>query len=453
MRVSTKLKLTIWTSTLLVVMATILIALILSLSDNIIEANAKDKLIRIVESNANELEYDDGKLDEDDIKFYDNGVYTILYTEDGSYLKGDFYVDDVNMIELNNLQTTTITIDESSYYIFDMLSSVEDYNGKIWVRGIVSLDNASETTNTIFKIAFISMPLLIILGALGCYIIAKKTLKPINEIIKITDKISESEDLSLRIDIKDESSEIQELINKYNKMFAKLENSFEKEKQFTADVSHELRTPTAVILAQCEYALGQDVDKEEKEEALEAIQRQGLKMSKIIKELLDLVRLDIESQKIELKEINLSELILGIAEEQKMLISEDIKFTYDIEDNINGMFNETLIIRMVTNLLNNSYKYKSTNVEVYLKLSEKDGIITLSIKDNGIGIDKEHQDKIWNRFYQVDTVRNNGIKGNLGLGLAMVKQIVKIHHGKIELESELNKGSLFIITLYKNNKL
>ncbi len=255
----------------------------------------------------------------------------------------------------------------------------------------------------------------------------------------------------MRIGLQNASPEMCNLSDTFDKMFERLERSFEAEKQFTSDVSHELRTPTAVILAQCEYAIGENITPEDKEDALETVQRQALKMSTLISDLLSMIRLDRGAQKVEIRQMNLSDLVREICEEQELIATQDIKLSYDIAPNINGMFDHDMISRLLTNLINNSFCYKkeNTNNNVHVILSETATEIVLSVKDDGIGIAKEHQDKVWNRFYQVDSSRTASQHGNMGLGLSMVAQIAKLHHAKIELESELSKGSIFTVKFPK----
>ena len=111
----------------------------------------------------------------------------------------------------------------------------------------------------------------------------------------------------------------------------------------------------------------------------------------------------------------------------------------------------TLIIRLFTNLISNSIKYGKENGNILVQLQEENGLITLLFEDNGIGIPKESLDKIWDRFYQVETSRANS--QGFGLGLFMVRRIVQLHKGTIEVSSSFGEGTRFVITLPKLSKL
>ncbi len=448
-RISAKIKLTLWTALLMILMASVLMVLMFSLSDNIISSSSITQLKEIVDDNADELEFDDGELEIDDVDFFKKSVYTLLFTENGEQIAGNFPEESVNELPLDDKKVSEITIDSTLYYIYDILTPVEDYRQSIWIRGIIAVDEVASATNNILQLALFALPIFIILGTLGCYYIAKLTFRPIDKIIETAEEISDSENLSLRIDLNGGSAEINKLASTFDTMFERLENAFDAEKQFTSDVSHELRTPTAVILAQCEYAIGENITAEDKEDALETVQRQALKMSKLISDLLNLTRLDSGIEKADFKSINLSELIKSICEEHELITPSNIKLTHYIAPNISGKFDEAMITRLLTNLISNAFRYSKEDGTVEISLSEKDAEIILSVKDDGIGISKEHQSKIWQRFYQVDSSRTASQNGSMGLGLAMVKQITRLHHGKIELESELNKGSLFIVKFPK----
>ncbi len=449
--ISAKIRLTLFTTFLMLLMASVLIGLMFSLSDDIVMANSMAELTEVVDDNTKELEFDDGKLDTDDIDFFKKGVYTLLYSQDGEHIAGDFPHVSISSQPFRDKETTEFTLDGTLYYIYDRLAPVEDSRSLVWVRGVIAVDELASATNSILQTALFSLPFFVIFGAIGCYFIAKSTFKPIDKITKTAEEISTSENLALRINLQQASPEIRKLSNTFDKMFERLESVFEAEKQFTSDVSHELRTPTAVILAQCEYAMGEEITIEEKEEALETVQRQANKMAKLISELLNLIRMNRGSKPAEFKQINISSLVSGVCKEHKIIAPEDVKMTCDIAANISGDFDEAMITRLLENLISNSitYKKENSNAHVHVTLAETATEIVLSVKDDGVGIAKEHREKIWQRFYQVDSSRTASQYGNMGLGLSMVAQIAKLHNAKIELESELNSGSLFTVKFSK----
>jgi len=442
---SAKLKLTVWNSLLMILMASIVMGLILSFSENIIATSSKAVLTRVIDDNADELEFDGGVLDIDDVDFFKKSVYTLLYSQNGERIAGNIPEEFTNEPPLKDKVVAHITINETVYYVYDRLIFVEDSDVPLWIRGVIALDEVASATNSILLIALLSLPVFILLATVGCYFIAKHTFRPIDAITHTADKISSSENLSLRINLKNGDAEIHKLANTFDKMFERLENAFEAEKQFSQNVSHELRTPTSVILAQCEYSLENNASDNDKQEALEVIQKQAKKISRLISDLLSLIRLERGIEKHECIKIDLSELVTLVCEEQQVIIPQNARLNYHIIPNITLHANQTMMIRLVTNLLSNAFRYGKEDGIVHVILTENDHEIILSVEDNGIGIAAEHKEKIWRRFYQVDTARTAEKSESMGFGLAMVKQIVKIHHAKIDVTSELGKGSCFTV--------
>ncbi len=432
----------------MILMATIVMGLIFSFSEDIIATNSKTILMSVVDDNAGELEFEDGKLEIDDIDFFKNSVYTLIYNINGKRLEGTLPEEFSLEPPLNDKKIIDIIIDNTKYYIYDKLTFVEDYHQKMWVRGVIAFDEVAGATKTILQIALFSLPIFILLATLGCYLIAKQTFRPIDKIIKTAEKIQDSEDLSLRINLKDNDVEIQKLSNAFDNMFEYLENSFESERQFSQNVSHELRTPTAIILAQCEYSLEESASETDRQEALKVIQKQAKKTSKIISDLLNLIRLERGIEKPSLSKIDLSELVSIVCEEQN-IIMQNITLNQNIMPNIRINANQNMMIRLLSNLLSNAFHYGKENGKVEVNLIEDDKNIILSVEDDGIGIANKQKDKIWQRFYQVDTARSSQNSESMGLGLAMVKQIAKIHNAEINVLSELGKGSCFVVKFPK----
>ena len=251
--------------------------------------------------------------------------------------------------------------------------------------------------------------------------------------------------MSRRIQLGPGNDEIHTLANEFDHMFARLEASFEAEKQFSNDASHELRTPTAVILTQCEDALESNASPEELRAALRAIQRQGEKMAGLLSQLLLLARADNGSQKLRREPVDLSEMAAAVAEEQRELAAEKrITVTADIAPGLVVQGDETLLMRVLINLMENGIKYGREGGHLTLTLSGSETRVTGVVADDGIGIAAADLDKIWRRFWQADPARS---RGGAGLGLSMVKWIVEAHGGQITAASTLGRGTAFTFTL------
>lgn len=227
----------------------------------------------------------------------------------------------------------------------------------------------------------------------------------------------------------------------------KLENT---RREFVANVSHELRTPLASIKGYVETllentALGHDNDTQE---FLGIIMKHSQRLDNLIKDILELSKLDSHDLKIELTNMDIRPCIENIFLQYKEHCSgKNQTLALDITHPILKMeTNEYLLRQLLTNLLDNAIKYSPNEGRIDLKVVPVNKSIQFEISDTGIGIPQEHIPRIFERFYRVDPARSREM-GGTGLGLAIVKHIVHLHHGYIKVESTVNTGSKFIITI------
>ena len=190
-------------------------------------------------------------------------------------------------------------------------------------------------------------------------------------------------------------------------MFDRLQNSFEREVQFNSDVSHELRTPISVIMAQAEYGKDNVSTVSESKNIFNIIFNETQKMSHLVSQLLILARMDKGHQKLNLTNINISELAEIVIDSRKENArTKNINIISKITPNIYADIDELMMIRVFINLLSNAVTYGKINGNIYFDLYIQEKMIVIKIADDGIGISSEHIDKIWTRFYQVDPSRN-----------------------------------------------
>ncbi|MDO4545083.1 MAG: HAMP domain-containing sensor histidine kinase, partial [Bacillota bacterium] len=242
--------------------------------------------------------------------------------------------------------------------------------------------------------------------------------------------------------------EIYRLGDTFNHMFDKLERTFEEEKQFTSDVSHELRTPLAVIISQSDYGLE---DESYRQQALEVINREARRMSGLVNRLLTLARSDAGRLKMERGQVDLSALCESIIQQQATVAAErGFEVVSEIQPDVKVLGDETMLIRVILNLMENALKYGKRQAAdagvspVILRLERQGRFARLSVADRGQGIAVKDLERIWERFYRADHSRSDE---GAGLGLSMVKALVKAHGGKVELESAPGEGSCFTVTL------
>ena len=460
---SIRLKITIWFSAILVLVIGITFTTIFWINRSVMQKNIKDNLIKTVEGNVDEVEffdslnkdsidydkdiyisYKDGFLEIDD-DFLDkvNGIITALYSENGALLYGENrLIKKTSKIHFEDEKLQKISYEGVGYYIFDRKLEGRKLGG-LWLRGIVSENEDMERVTTVVHISFIALPVLFVLAVFGGYSVAKRMLRPVNQITEAAAQISQGSDLKKRIALGRGGDELHQLAAVFDDMFGRLEAAFETERRFTSDASHELRTPMAVIMAQCEYILSETRSVEEYEEAFYVIQRQGKKMSRLIDDMLVFTRMEQRNESYPKEYLNLSELVEDICQDMALLREKEITLTWELESDIFFEGNRLLITRLLTNLIGNAYRYGKQNGSIFVALNQKEKIL-ITVQDNGIGISREQQEKIFERFYRADTSRT--LEGR-GLGLAMVREIVQFYGGETKVFSELEKGSIFTVSL------
>jgi signal transduction histidine kinase len=229
-----------------------------------------------------------------------------------------------------------------------------------------------------------------------------------------------------------------------------IETSFQRLKQFTADASHELRSPLMAISSNVEVALKYPQGmREEDREAMLAVTSATDQMIKLTEDLLFLARTD-QVSTIEKVPINLSALLESLRQlYAAQANSKKIKLISDLEQDLWIKGDVSYLTRAFTNLLQNAMRYTPENGKITIRAKYCDDLLEICFIDTGIGIDSAQLKNIFERFWRADQVRNYD-EGGSGLGLSITQAIIHIHGGKIDVVSELGKGSCFIVTLPRN---
>lgn len=352
--------------------------------------------------------------------------------------KSSLNPDFIDIINVKSYEYNDDPIYEVEFY------SIEKAYDDIWVRGVVRADGVDGIWAVLVRLATVLLPLFMIVCTVVGRIITKKALVPVRLLKDAVEETHSGKDLTKRVNITDADPLITGLADKFNEMFSRLQLSFESERQFSGDVSHELRTPTAVILAECEYQLSREELDEEDREGFEGIQKQAHSMTKLISQLLQMTKMEQSEGRIDFEKENMSLLVNAVCDDAKALDEKNITLTRDIDEDVIMDMDVMLITRLATNLVSNAFTYTNEGGNIKVSLKAEDGKVRFTVADDGVGIAKEHIDKIWNRFYRVDKARCRE-QGCSGLGLAMVKQIAMLHGGEVSVESEVGKGSIFTV--------
>lgn len=271
----------------------------------------------------------------------------------------------------------------------------------------------------------------------------KRIMRPLNDLQKAVEQMTEG-DYSTRVKVTSKD-EIGMLSEAFNHMAESIQQEDEKQKTFLATVSHELRTPISYIKGYSEAIQNQLLDGKEREEALELIHREAIRMERLTNELLQLVRK--QQEEIEMLPIVLSE---TIRESVKLLEGQankkNIRIVQNLDENCIVQGDEEKLKQIFINVIENAIRYSNENAKITVHSYQSDHRAIIEIQDEGIGIPEEDLPHITERFYRVNKARSR-IDGGAGLGLSIVKQLVKQHDGALAIKSVVGEGTLVTISL------
>jgi len=262
----------------------------------------------------------------------------------------------------------------------------------------------------------------LLMGLAGGWWLATRAISPIHDISAAASRISDG-DLSHRINAEDTDNELGQLASVLNSTFARLEASFIRQQQFTADASHELRTPVTVILSQTQATLARERSPSEYRETIEACQRAAQRMRALTEALLVLARIDAGQETINREEIDLSHISLQCSDLLRPLAKEhQIEIRTDLQP-AKCLAQPQQIAQVISNIVINAILYNNKGGKVTITTNLDNEWAILTVADTGPGIQAEHLNRIFERFYRADKSRS-GAKAGAGLGLAISKAIV-----------------------------
>ena len=350
---------------------------------------------------------------------YKNGVYYIDSLQKAVNAQGDDSADNSG----NDSEEIYISIPEDKWDEFANDFSVQVYNNKEDYR----------------KNSLIITALLALLGGVATYFISGHALKPLRE---FSDKIEEVQVQNLA-DSRIEESKIKELNQlsvSYNKMLERLQDAFEVQRQFTANAAHELRTPLSLMQVQLDlyHSTQHPGSDEDTLQMIKMVTEQNDRLSKMVKTLLDMSELQTVGRD---EQIIMDDLVDEVLEDLEPLAQEkNIKLIGKCKD-ITMVGSDILIYRLVYNLVENAIKYNYSGGQVTVTAYKEQAHICLSVADTGSGIPKELRERVFEPFFRVDKSRSRKL-GGVGLGLALVHEIVRVHDGSITVKSNPSGGTI-----------
>lgn len=350
------------------------------------------------------------------------------------YKSGVYYIDSLqDTVDAQNedgskdgSEEIYISIPDEKWQDFANDFSIQVYNNKADYR----------------KTSLILSALMALLGGVITFFISGHALKPISEFSDKIEKVQAQNLAASRIE-ENKVKELNQLSISYNKMLERLSESFETQRQFTANAAHELRTPLAVMQVQLDlYNATEHPDNDEcSKKTLKMVTEQNERLSKMVKTLLDMSELQTVARD---EEIALDALVEEVlADLEPLAQKKDITLTGNCEA-LTMTGSDILIYRLVYNLVENAIKYNHSDGKVTVTVAKKDQNIIFSVVDTGNGIPEALKNRIFEPFFRIDKSRSRAL-GGVGLGLALVYEIVRVHNGNITVKDNPAGGTIFEI--------
>jgi len=320
---------------------------------------------------------------------------------------------------------------------------------------------ASSTTSldeSLFQLRlllFISVPLTILLAALGGFYVAKKAFDPIDRIIRTAKSIS-AEHLDRRLERGKVDDEISRLSLTLNDMFDRIEEAFKLQKQFTADASHELKTPLTILLGEIEVALKNPRTTEDYQNILKSAVEEIRRITIIVDDLLTIARLESGQLPLQKHPVRVDELLLdAVSRTSAYAAQHGVSVNYEVQ-NLSAHESEEIFVQgdrdkllsVFMNLLDNAIKYSKPNGTIKVVQKIEDRFAKLEIIDKGVGISARDLPHVFDRFYRADKSRStDGSQRGSGLGLSISRFLVEAHRGTISIASQEEKGTTVTVRL------
>ena len=298
-----------------------------------------------------------------------------------------------------------------------------------------------------------------LLGGAVTYFVSGRALKPLREFSETVEKVQAQNLADYTIE-ENKIAELDRLRTSYNKMLMRLSESFETQRQFTGNAAHELRTPLALIQAQLDlyHTTEHPESGDAAEETIQMVTEQNERLSKLVRTLLDMSELQTVARNDKIEIQGLIEEVLTdlepLAQEKNIELIQKTQSesdgradgTEESEEELILTGSDILIYRMIYNLVENAIKYNQINGTVTVSAKREKNEVVLTVADTGNGIDESFREQIFEPFFRVDKSRSREL-GGVGLGLAMVREIVRAHDGKIEVRGNEQGGTTFEVRM------
>jgi heavy metal sensor kinase len=337
-----------------------------------------------------------------------------------------------------------VRVGERQYRSYVRHFSVDQQAATLFV--LQSLHRQNEFLQTLAGTFWIVIPLAILFAGVGGYLLARRSLSPVVVMSAQASRIG-AENLFERLQVQNPRDELGQLAGSFNELFDRLNHSFERQRRFVADASHELRTPVAILCGEAEVTLAQEKRTEQEyRESLQILREEANRLKHIVEDLFTLTRADAGQYPLQPRDFYLEELVGECVHSARTLaLAKKISLHFEEAPESPIHADESLLRRMILNLLDNAIKYTPDGGRVTVVCRRTADEYVLSIADTGGGIPVDLQPRIFERFFRVDKARsraeNDG--GGAGLGLSISRWIAEAHQGRLELTCSDSGGSTF----------
>ena len=315
----------------------------------------------------------------------------------------------------------------------------------VLVRAARAEDPLRHQLRQMLMVQGIGIPVALVLASIGGYQLARRALAPVGRMAEAARRIS-AEQLSERLPVENPSDELGYLAAVFNDAFARLERSFEQMRRFTADASHELRTPLTALRSVGEVGLQERPDDKLFAEVVGSMLEEADRLTRLVDMLLTLSRADAGQLRLGQERIELLSLARDVVAHLEDL-AEEKEQPIQVEGSEVSTQGDWLVLRQaVVNVVDNAIKYSPSGVPIHIRVGGDSERSWIAVSDGGPGIAPEHRERIFERFYRVDKARSRDL-GGTGLGLSLAQWAVEAHGGRIEVESEVERGSTFRLVL------
>jgi heavy metal sensor kinase len=319
-------------------------------------------------------------------------------------------------------------------------------------RTVVLLASTAEADRALGQLRvalFTAVPAALAAAAAAAFLLAGRALAPMAHVTEATRRIT-ADRLGERLPVPNPGDELGRLAATVNDMLGRLERAFAEMRRFTADASHELRTPLAVLRAEVEVAQGKPLSPDEVRELLASVLEECDRLARLTDQLLTLARQDAGTAPPAREPVDVAEVTAAVVEDLRPLAeAKGLVLRVEVDPARDGrvvLGDPGQLRQAVVNLIDNAVKYTPEGGSVTVSVGSAPGGVAVTVTDTGEGIPAEHLPRVFDRFYRVDKARSREM-GGTGLGLAIVKGIIETHGGRVELTSEVGRGTVCTVTL------